>query len=208
MKHKKGIYERFIKRPMDIGLSLIALLMLSPLLVVVAVLVRIKLGSPVLFKQQRPGKDEKIFKIYKFRTMTDKKDNDGDLLPDKDRLTKFGRFLRSTSVDELPALINIIKGNMSIIGPRPLLVEYLDLYNEKQSRRHDVRPGLSGVAQISGRNAISWDDKFDLDVEYIDHISFIDDMKIILKTIYKVIKKEDINSKNFVTMSKFTGTNK
>lgn len=151
MEHKKGIYEKYIKRILDFTLSLIALICLSPILLITAILVRVKLGSPIIFKQQRPGKDEKIFTLYKFRTMTDKKDEKGNLLPDSDRLTKFGKILRSTSLDELPELVNIIKGDMSIVGPRPLLVEYLELYNEEQKHRHDVRPGLTGLAQVSGK---------------------------------------------------------
>src|SRR5690606_36278862 len=171
---KVSIYRRLIKRPMDLILSLIAIIVLSPILLVVAILVRTKLGSPVLFKQKRPGLNEKIFMMYKFRTMTDERDQNGNLLPDSIRLTKFGRLLRSTSLDELPELFNILKGDMSIIGPRPLLVQYLPLYNNHQKRRHDVRPGLSGLAQVSGRNAISWEDKFNLDVEYVENVSFIE----------------------------------
>ncbi|MEG2146956.1 MAG: sugar transferase, partial [Lachnospiraceae bacterium] len=164
MKRKKGIYEKYVKRPMDVTLSLLALIVLSPVMLIVAILVRIKLGSPVIFKQMRPGLQEKIFTLYKFRTMTDKKDQNGKLLPDSVRLTKFGKLLRSTSLDELPELWNIIKGDMSIVGPRPLLVQYLPLCSEKQAHRHDVRPGLSGLAQVSGRNAVSWEEKFNLDV--------------------------------------------
>ena len=158
-------YKKHGKRMMDFFLSLIALIVLAPVLIIVALLIRIKLGTPVLFKQKRPGLNEKIFTMYKFRTMTDERDEHGELLPDSVRLTKFGRFLRSTSLDELPELYNILKGDMSIIGPRPLLVQYLPLYNEQQKRRHEVRPGLSGLAQVNGRNAISWEDKFRLDVE-------------------------------------------
>ncbi|MED4185757.1 sugar transferase, partial [Halalkalibacterium halodurans] len=191
---KHGIYLRHIKRPMDFLLSLLAIILLSPVFVIVAILVRIKLGSPVLFKQDRPGLNGRVFTMYKFRTMTDKKDENGDLLPDDIRLTKFGRFLRSTSLDELPELFNIVKGDMSIIGPRPLLVQYLPLYNEHQKRRHEVRPGLSGLAQVSGRNAISWEEKFDLDVHYVDNVSFIGDWKIIFLTIKKVFIREGISS--------------
>lgn len=203
---KGGIYRRFIKRPMDFILSLIAIIVLSPVLLVVAILVRTKLGSPVLFKQKRPGLNEKIFMMYKFRTMTDERDGNGELLPDSVRLTKFGRFLRSTSLDELPELLNILKGDMSIVGPRPLLVQYLSLYNEEQKRRHDVRPGLSGLAQISGRNAISWEDKFSLDVEYVEKVSFIADWRIIFSTIKKVFVREGINSETSATMEPFKGS--
>ena len=178
------MYRKYIKRILDFILSLIALIILSPILLVIAILVRIKLGSPVIFKQERPGLNEKIFTLYKFRTMTDKKDKEGNLLPDSERLTRFGKMLRSTSLDELPELINILKGDMSIVGPRPLLVEYLELYNEEQKHRHDVRPGLTGLAQVSGRNAISWEEKFNKDIEYINNITFIGDCKIILKTAF------------------------
>lgn len=206
MEHKKSIYEKYIKRILDFTLSLIALICLSPILLIVAILVRIKLGSPVIFKQKRPGKDEKIFTLYKFRTMTDEKDDNGDLLPDSQRLTKFGKFLRSTSLDELPELINIIKGDMAIVGPRPLLVKYLPLYNEKQKHRHDVRPGLTGYAQVNGRNAISWEEKFEDDLKYIENITLINDIKIILKTIKKVIKRNDISQENNATIEEFKGS--
>lgn len=189
-------------------LSLIAIIVLSPVLLVVAILVRTKLGSPVLFKQKRPGLNEEIFMMYKFRTMTDEKDDKGELLPDSVRLTKFGRLLRSTSLDELPELFNILRGDMSIIGPRPLLVQYLPLYNEHQKRRHEVRPGLSGLAQVSGRNAISWEDKFNLDVEYVDNVSFIEDWKIIFLTVKKVFAREGINSETAATIEPFKGTKK
>lgn len=209
MKNPKGgIYRSFVKRPMDFLLSLIAIIILSPILIVVAILVRTKLGSPILFKQQRPGLNEKIFMMYKFRTMTDERDKNGELLPDQIRLTKFGKFLRSTSLDELPELFNILKGDMSIIGPRPLLVQYLPLYNNHQKKRHEVRPGLSGLAQISGRNAISWEEKFNLDVEYVDKVGFVEDWKIILLTIKKVFVREGINSDTAATMEPFKGTNK
>jgi undecaprenyl phosphate N,N'-diacetylbacillosamine 1-phosphate transferase len=201
-----GIYRRFIKRPMDFILSLLSLIILSPVFLVVAILVRVKLGSPVLFKQKRPGLNEKIFTMYKFRTMTDERDENGELLPDSVRLTKFGKFLRSTSLDEMPELFNILKGDMSIIGPRPLLVQYLPLYNEHQKRRHEVRPGLSGWAQVNGRNAISWEEKFNLDVEYVDNVSFIGDWKIIFLTIKKVFVREGINSETSATMEPFKGT--
>ena len=191
---------------MDFVLSLIAVIVLSPIILSVAVLVRMKLGSPILFRQRRPGKDEKIFEMYKFRTMTDERDEHGELLPDEKRLTKFGKFLRSTSLDELPELFNILKGDMSIIGPRPLLVEYLDLYNEEQRHRHDVRPGLSGLAQANGRNAISWEEKFKYDVEYVNHVTFLGDWKIIFQTIWNVLKRDGINSDTTVTMEKFEGS--
>jgi lipopolysaccharide/colanic/teichoic acid biosynthesis glycosyltransferase len=201
----QGIYQRYLKRPMDFILSLIALIILSPVFLVVALLVRINLGSPVIFKQQRPGLNEKIFTMYKFRTMTDERDENGELLPDAVRLTKFGKFLRSTSLDELPELFNILKGDMSIVGPRPLLVQYLPLYNEHQRRRHEVRPGLTGLAQVNGRNAISWEEKFDLDVEYVDNITFINDWKIIFSTLKKVVLREGINSETAATMEPFIG---
>lgn len=207
MSHKKGLYERFIKRPQDFLLALLALIMLSPILLVAAVLIRIKLGSPVLFIQERPGLNEKIFKMYKFRTMTVERDNNGELLPDGVRLTEFGKFLRSTSLDELPALWNIIRGEMAIVGPRPLLVQYLPLYDENQKRRHKVRPGLSGHAQVNGRNSINWEDKLKLDVEYVDNASFIGDWKIILLTIKKVFMREGISSHTAVTMEPFRGSN-
>ncbi|MED2865877.1 sugar transferase [Bacillus thuringiensis] len=205
---KVGIYGRFIKRPMDFILSLIAIIMLSPVFLIVAFLVKTRLGSPVLFKQERPGLNGTIFKMYKFRTMTDEKNENGELLPDSVRLTKFGEFLRSTSFDELPGLFNIFKGDMSIIGPRPLLVQYLPLYNEHQKRRHEVRPGLSGVAQVNGRNAISWEEKFNYDVEYVENVSFIGDWKIILLTIKKVFVREGINSQTAATMEPFKGSRK
>jgi lipopolysaccharide/colanic/teichoic acid biosynthesis glycosyltransferase len=209
MKNSKGgIYRRSIKRPMDVILSLIAIIVLSPVFLIVAILVRVKLGSPVLFKQKRPGLNEKIFMMYKFRTMTDERNENGELLPDSIRLTKFGKFLRSTSLDELPELFNILKADMSIIGPRPLLVQYLPLYDEHQKRRHEVRPGLSGMAQVSGRNAISWEEKFYLDVEYVDNVSFIEDWKIIFLTIKKVFVREGINSETAATIEPFKGTNK
>ncbi|QQT02759.1 sugar transferase [Peribacillus psychrosaccharolyticus] len=202
------MYRRIIKRSMDFTLSLIAIIMLSPVLLVVSLLVRVKLGSPVLFKQKRPGLYEKIFMMYKFRTMTDERDENGKLLADSVRLTNFGRFLRSTSLDELPELFNILKGDMAIIGPRPLLVQYLPLYNEHQKCRHEVRPGLSGLAQISGRNAISWENKFKLDVEYVNNISFIGDWKIIYLTVKKVFRREGINSETAATIEPFKGTKK
>lgn len=186
------MYAKYIKRTLDLILSLMALILLMPLMIIIGILVRINLGSPIIFKQKRPGKNEKIFTLYKFRTMTDKRDIDGNLLPDEYRLTKFGKFLRSTSLDELPELINIIKGDMAIVGPRPLLVEYLPYYTEEEKHRHDVRPGLTGLAQVNGRNAISWEEKLKYDTEYIKEISFYSDLKIIFKTIKKTIKREDI----------------
>lgn len=201
----RGIYRRYIKRPMDIILSLCAIIVLSPVMLIIALLVRIKLGSPVIFKQKRPGLNEKIFTLYKFRTMTDEKDKDGELLPNHMRLTNFGRFLRATSLDELPELLNILKGDMSFIGPRPLLIEYLPLYNDKQKRRHNVRPGLSGLAQVNGRNSISWEEKFNYDINYIENISFLLDLKLIVLTVLKVFKREGVNKSDSVTMEKFLG---
>lgn len=201
-----GIYERYVKRPQDFLCALLAILLLSPVLGIVALLVRIKLGTPVIFKQERPGRNEKIFTLYKFRTMTDKKDEQGNLLPDEIRLTSFGKKLRSSSLDELPELVNILKGDLAVCGPRPLLVSYLPLYNEHQRRRHEVRPGFTGYAQVHGRNAITWEEKFDKDVYYVDHISFLGDWKIIFQTIGTVLKKEGISSETSETMEKFTGT--
>ena len=200
------MYRKYIKRLLDFILSLFAIIILSPVLLIVALLVRIKLGAPVIFKQKRPGLNEKIFTLYKFRTMTDAKDEQGNLLPDEIRLTKFGKLLRSTSLDELPELFNILKGDMSIVGPRPLLVRYLPLYNEHQKHRHDVRPGFTGYAQCNGRNAISWEEKFDLDVYYTKHISLLLDIKIILKTVKVVLFREGISSETSVTMEEFRGS--
>ena len=200
-----GPYERFFKRPLDIGCALAAILVFGWLYILVALLVRLKLGSPVLFTQERPGKDEKIFKLYKFRTMTDERDANGELLPDDVRLTKFGRLLRSTSLDELPEAFNILKGDMSVIGPRPLLVKYLPLYNEEQRRRHDVRPGLSGLAQVNGRNTVTWEQKFAYDVAYVERITFLGDVKIILDTVKVALKREGISSETSETMEAFTG---
>lgn len=197
---------KYIKRILDIISSLLAIIILSPLLAATAVLVKTKLGSPVLFKQERPGKDEKIFTLMKFRTMTDERDENGELLPDEVRLTKFGKLLRSTSIDELPELFNILKGDMSVIGPRPLLVEYIPRYNEHQHRRHEVRPGLSGWAQVNGRNTVSWEDKFDMDVHYVDNYSFAMDVKILFMTVLNVLKKEGISSETSATMEVFMGT--
>lgn len=191
-----GPYEKYFKRPLDIIFSLLALIILSPVLLVVAILVRIKLGSPIIFKQERPGKNEKIFKLYKFRTMTDEKDKKGKLLPDEKRLTKFGKILRSTSLDELPELFNILKGDMSFIGPRPLLVEYIPYYTKSEKHRHDVRPGLTGLAQVNGRNTLSWEDKFKLDLKYVNKTTFATDISILWKTFLKVIKRSDIQMGN------------
>lgn len=204
--HKKGVYEKYIKRPQDMLCALLALIVLSPILLITAFLVRVKLGSPVIFKQERPGLNGKIFTLYKFRTMTDERDSEGNLLPDEERLTKFGKLLRSTSLDELPELLNILFGDIAVVGPRPLLVEYLPRYNVEQRRRHEVRPGLSGLAQVNGRNAISWEDKFKYDVQYVEHVTFIGDWKIILKTVLNVIKRDGINSETAATMEVFMGT--
>ncbi len=197
------MYKFFLKRLLDFVLSLLALLILFPLLVVLGILVRVFLGTPVLFVQQRPGVNEKIFKLYKFRSMTDRKDIEGNLLPDEERLTRFGRFLRASSLDELPELVNILKGDMSIVGPRPLLVQYLDRYNNFQKRRHEVRPGITGLAQVNGRNALSWKKKFQYDVWYVDHVSFVQDVKIILQTIRVVLSHSDISSSTSATMEEF-----
>jgi lipopolysaccharide/colanic/teichoic acid biosynthesis glycosyltransferase len=205
MAHKKGFYEKYIKRPQDFLCASFALVVLSPVMAVTGLLVKKKLGSPVLFIQDRPGKDGKIFKLYKFRTMRDKRDGQGNLLPDKDRLSTFGQKLRETSLDELPELINIWKGDMSVVGPRPLLVRYLPRYNDHQARRHEVKPGFTGLAQIHGRNAIGWDEKFNWDVWYVDHISFLGDWKIILKTVVAVFKREGISAEGHVTMPEFLG---
>lgn len=200
------MYRKFFKRFFDVVLSACALIVLSPVLLVVAVLVRVKLGSPVIFCQERPGKDEKIFKMYKFRSMTDARDENGELLPDAERLTKFGRVLRSTSLDELPELWNILKGDMSIVGPRPLLVEYLPRYNEEQRRRHDVRPGMTGWAQVHGRNALSWEERFAYDVEYVGRMSFFLDVKIIFLTVAIVLRRQGIHSASSETQEAFLGT--
>lgn len=202
------IYQKYIKRILDITLSGAAIIVLSPVMGVTAILVKKKLGSPVIFKQKRPGKDEKIFTMYKFRTMTDARDEKGELLPDSVRLTTFGKMLRSTSLDELPELFNIFKGDMSVVGPRPLLVQYLPLYNEKQKRRHEVRPGLSGLAQVNGRNAITWEQKFDYDVEYVEKVSFLLDVSIVIKTMIKTFRQENINADTAITMEVFKGSEK
>lgn len=208
MQRRIGLYERFGKRLLDILLSGTALLVLSPLLLVTAILVRVKLGSPVIFCQERPGKNEKIFKLHKFRSMTDARDENGDLLPDKERLTAFGKALRATSIDELPELFDIFRGKMSIVGPRPLLVKYLPLYNEEQHHRHDVRPGLTGWAQVHGRNLTSWEERFQYDVEYVQHISFALDVKIVFMTVRCVFSREGISAEGSATMEAFTGTSK
>lgn len=200
------IYVKYIKRLLDIILSLIAIIILSPLILVLCLLVKIKLGSPVIFTQERPGKDEKIFRLYKFRSMTGDRDAKGNLLPDDERLTSFGKKLRSTSLDELPELFNILNGDMSIVGPRPLLIEYLNLYNKNQKKRHNVRPGLTGYAQVNGRNSVSWEERFDMDIWYVNNISLITDIKIILNTIKVVLRKDGISSGTSVTMEKFKGT--
>lgn len=206
MGHKKRFYEKYIKRPQDFCCALLAVVVLSPVLLVTAFLVRIKLGSPVFFKQDRPGLNGKIFKLYKFRTMTDERDENGNLLPDEKRLTSFGKKLRSTSLDELPELINILKGDLATCGPRPLLVSYLSRYNAHQARRHEVRPGFTGYAQVHGRNAISWEEKFDYDVQYVDNITFLGDWKIIFQTVKTVLKREGINSDTSATMEEFMGS--
>lgn len=203
-----GPYERFVKRGLDAFLATGALIVLSPVLLVTAILVRVKLGSPVLFTQDRPGRNGKVFKLYKFRSMTDARDENGNPLPDDQRLPVFGQKLRSTSLDELPELINIVKGDMAVVGPRPLLVKYLPRYNSHQARRHEVRPGFTGLAQVHGRNAISWEEKFDWDVKYVDHITFLGDAKIILDTVRTVIKKEGISSGDSATMTEFMGSEK
>lgn len=205
MRHKAGFYEKYIKRLLDIVLSGCALIVLSPLLLVTAILVRVKLGSPVIFCQERPGRDEKIFKLHKFRSMSDARDENGNLLPDEIRLGKFGRNLRATSLDELPELWDIFRGKMSIVGPRPLLVKYLPLYNDEQHRRHDVRPGLTGWAQVHGRNLASWEEKLVYDVDYVDHISFAMDVKIIFMTVRCVLAREGISAEGSATMEDFVG---
>lgn len=201
-----GVYERFIKRPLDVICALLTIILLGWLFALIAVLVKTKLGSPVLFRQDRPGKNEKIFRLYKFRTMTDEKDSNGSLLPDDVRLTEFGRFLRKTSLDELPEIFNILRGDMSLVGPRPLLVKYLPRYSDSQRRRHEVRPGLTGLAQINGRNTCSWEEKFDYDLQYVDKITFAGDLKIVFTTIFKAFKQEGISSETSATMEEFKGT--
>ena len=200
----RGPYEKYMKRPLDIALSAGALAVLSPVLGTVAVLVRVKLGSPVLFTQDRPGRDEKVFRLYKFRTMTDARDPEGNLLPDEERLTAFGKKLRETSLDELPELLNILKGDMSVIGPRPLLVRYLDRYSDEQRRRHEVRPGLTGLAQVHGRHSADWAEKFRWDVRYVDNITFLGDLGILLSTVKTVLRREGITD-GTATMKEFYG---
>lgn len=204
-RHRQGFYEKYIKRVLDFIFSLVSLILLSPVLLVIAILVRIKLGSPVMFTQERPGLNAKIFKIYKFRTMTDEVDEMGELLPDTSRLTSFGEWLRASSLDELPELFNILKGDMSFVGPRPLLVRYLPRYSDFEKRRHEVRPGLTGYAQVHGRNLISWDEKFKWDVKYVDEVSFLNDFRVIMRTVFYVLRHEGINASNDSTMPEFTG---
>jgi len=206
-KHKPyGPYEKYFKRPLDFLCGLAAILVFWWLYLIVAILVRVKLGSPVFYTQARPGKDEKIFNLYKFRTMTNECDSEGNLLPDEARLTEFGKALRATSMDELPEALNLINGTLSVCGPRPLLVKYLPRYSEEQHRRHEVRPGLSGYAQVHGRNTVSWRDKFKMDVEYVDHITLMGDIKILIDTVVVVIKRGGISSKTSVTMEEFMGS--
>ena len=192
MSNSNGVYRRFLKRPMDFTLSLLAIIVFSPMLLVVSILVKVRLGSPILFKQERPGLNEEVFTLYKFRSMTDDKDSDGELLSDEERLTNFGRLLRSTSLDELPGLFNILKGDMSIVGPRPLLIKYLPYYSEKERIRHNVRPGLTGLSQVNGRNLLKWDRRLELDVNYVEKISFLKDIQIIFHTFKNVVLRKDI----------------
>lgn len=206
-KKRNWIYIKYGKRVLDIMIALCGMIVVIPAGAVVSLLVLIFLGSPVIFKQERPGLNEKPFYLYKFRTMTDKRDEEGNLLPDEQRLTKFGKFLRATSLDEFPEFINILKGDMSFVGPRPLLMEYLPLYNKRQKHRHDVRPGLTGLAQVRGRNAISWEEKFEYDLKYIQHISLRTDICILVETVKTVLKRDGIHSKSSVTMEKFKGEN-
>lgn len=212
MKHKPyGPYERFVKRPLDFLLALLALIVLSPIFIILIIVGAIAMKGNPFFTQLRPGKigkdgKEKIFKLIKFRTMSNAKDKDGNLLPDAKRLNRYGRILRTTSLDELPELLNIIKGDMAVVGPRPLLVKYLDRYNEHQARRHEVRPGFTGLAQVHGRNAISWEEKFEWDVKYVDHVTFVGDLKIVLNTVKTVIKRDGISSATSSTMEEFMGS--
>ena len=202
-KMEQKIYKKYLKRVVDLVTSLIFFICFFWLYILLALLVKLKLGSPVIFKQERPGLNEKIFTMYKFRTMTDEKDKNGNLLPDKDRLTKFGRFLRSTSLDEIPELWNVLKGEMSLVGPRPLLVSYLSKYNKYEKRRHEVRPGITGWAQINGRNNTTWADRFKNDIYYVENLSFMLDIKIIIQTFLKVVRRKDINQSENVTMENF-----
>lgn len=197
------MYRKYIKRLLDIILSLLGIIITFPIFLVVGILVIMFLGRPAIFRQERPGKDGKIFTMYKFRTMTNKKDKEGNLLPDEQRLTKFGKFLRKTSLDEIPEFFNILKGEMSFIGPRPLLVEYLDYYTEEEKHRHDIRPGLTGLAQVNGRNLLSWEEKFQKDLEYVNNITFLNDVKIIIKTIKTVLVREGINQAGNATTEPF-----
>lgn len=205
MKHRKRFYEKYIKVPQDVFLSAIALIVLSPVLLILAILVRAKLGSPVIFKQERAGKDGKLFYMYKFRSMSDARDENGELLPDEQRLGKFGKILRSTSLDELPSLWNVVNTSCSLCGPRALYLKYIPRYTEHQARRLEVRPGITGLAQVGGRNAISWEDRFNYDVQYVDSITFIGDWKIMFRTVGKVLKREGISSATSVTMEEFMG---
>ena len=205
MKHKAGFYEKYIKRALDIMLSGIAMILLSPVMLITAILVRVNLGSPVVFCQERPGKDEIIFKMHKFRTMTEERNENGELLPDEKRLTEFGKTLRSLSLDELPELWDIFRGKMSIVGPRPLLVKYLPLYSEEQHHRHDIKPGLTGWAQVNGRNLTSWEERFEHDIYYVNHVSFLMDVKIVFATVRCVFAREGINSEGNATMEAFEG---
>ncbi len=198
------MYIRYIKRLLDFSIALFALVLLSPILLITAILVKVKLGTPIVFKQNRPGLNEKIFTIYKFRTMNEKRNDQGELLPDNERLKGLGKWLRATSLDELPELVNVIKGDMSIVGPRPLLVQYLPIYDENQRKRHNVRPGITGLAQVNGRNLISWEDKFSLDVRYVNNVSLYLDFIIVLRTIKKVLSREGINQSDSITMESFT----
>ena len=208
MKHKAGFYEKYIKRALDIMLSGIAMIVLSPVMLITAILVRVNLGSPVAFCQERPGKDEIIFKMHKFRTMTEERNENGELLPDEKRLTEFGKTLRSLSLDELPELWDIFRGKMSIVGPRPLLVKYLPLYSEEQHHRHDIKPGLTGWAQVNGRNLTSWEERFEHDIYYVNHVSFLMDVKIVFATVRCVFAREGINAEGSATMEAFEGMEK
>lgn len=204
--HKQGLYEKYVKRPQDFLCAFAAVVLLSPVLAATAILVRVKLGSPVIFVQERPGIKGKSFKLYKFRSMTEERNQKGELLSDQRRLTRFGRKLRASSLDELPELFNILKGDMSLVGPRPLLAQYLPLYNKRQARRHEVRPGVTGLAQVHGRNKITWEERLDWDVKYVDHVSFLGDWSILFETIKVVFSREGITSGTSVTMEEFRGT--